>query len=107
GELEGGARAAVGKAETGVAALHFLAGVAADRLLAPGRDQRDAEQVFEKEAVRLVVLDDIGVVMQPQRRAWERRQGGRGCGAGLDRVHEIPPSTAALTGGAKDRKSVV
>ena len=35
-------------------------------LLAPRRDQRDAEDIFEKMSVGLVVFHDIGVVVQPQ-----------------------------------------
>ena len=71
GELEEGQRAAVLQGEKGVAELDLAAEIGAVGLLAPGRDQRNAEQVFEKPAVGFVILDDIGVMVEPPARGRE------------------------------------
>jgi hypothetical protein len=47
-----------------VAEIDLLVELAAEALLAPGRDQRDPEEILEEAAVRLVVAHDEGVVMQ-------------------------------------------
>jgi hypothetical protein len=47
-----------------MAELDLLVELAAEALLASGRDQRDPEEILEEAAVRLVVAYDEGVMMQ-------------------------------------------
>ena len=77
-EREERERAAVGHAEEGVAHRDIAAEPAVVVLLAPGGDQRDAEQVLEELAVLLLVAHDVGVVVQTL------RQFGEQCGLFLD-----------------------
>ena len=89
GELKERQRAAIGKAEECVAEIDLTAQIGAVGPLAPGRDQRDAEQILDKAPVGLVVLHHIGVVVQAQRQLVE--QFGLGARPGFDRVHRHPP----------------
>jgi hypothetical protein len=52
-----------------VAEIDLLAELAAEALLAPGRDQRDPEEILEKAAVRLVIAYDKGMMVQARRQA--------------------------------------
>src|SRR5216683_705957 len=79
GELEERQRAAVGQAEEGMAELDLAVEVAAEGFLAPGRDQGDTEQILEKAAIGLVILDHIGVVMKAKRQLPEQLRLARGC----------------------------
>jgi hypothetical protein len=72
GELEKGEGTAVGHAEKGVAERDFLLHFRAETLLAPGRDQRNPEDVLEKAAVDFVVADHEGIMVQARRQAgWQ------------------------------------
>src|SRR5204862_3095304 len=55
----------------------------------PGCDQRNTEQVFKEAAVRLVIADHEGIVMQAGRQARQHS-----APLALDRVHVNPPSVA-------------
>src|SRR6185312_3700820 len=94
GELEEGEGAAIGQAEEGVAVIDLAREIRVKGPLAPGRDQRQAENVLEEMAVDLLVLDDEGMVVQPQRQLGE----AFGFEIALQLVgHALPPSRRAWT----------
>ena len=76
GELEERQRAAVAHFEEGVAVIHVAAEFRAEAALAPGGDERDAEDVLDEGAIDLLVLHREGVVVQALR--WLGEQGGAG-----------------------------
>src|SRR5438128_9038233 len=80
-----------------MAELDLAVEVAAEGFLAPCRDQRDAEQILEKAAIGLVILDHIGVVMEAQRQFGQKLRLARGCSLAhlLDRVHPAISSRSA------------
>ena len=67
GEGEERQRAAVAHGEEGVAHRHLAVQPGIVVALAPGGDERDAEQILEELPVLLLVAHDVGVVMQPLR----------------------------------------
>jgi hypothetical protein len=67
GECEERERPAVAHGEEGVAHRHLPVQPGIVVALAPGRDERNAQQVLEELPVLLLVAHDIGVVMQPLR----------------------------------------
>ena len=73
GEVEEGQRPAVADAVEGVAVGEPAAGELGElRLLDPGRDQRQAEDVLVELPCPFLVGADIGVVMQPRRQGRSR-----------------------------------
>ena len=73
-EREERERAAIGHAEEGVAHRDIAAEPAVVVLLAPGGDERDAQQVLEELTVHFLVAHDIGVVVQTLRQFGEQRR---------------------------------
>src|SRR5438132_7337444 len=99
GELEEGESAAIRHAEKGVAELDLLLHLGAVIFLAPGGDQRDAEDVLEEATVDLVVAHYEGVVMQARRQF--RQQLSRHFPPPLSRMRETHSTDASgLTVGA-------
>src|SRR4029077_13237854 len=69
--------------------IDFAAEIGAVGAFAPGRDQGNAEQIFEEPPVGLVILDHIGVVMETQRQLTQKLC--LGTLSGFDRVHRLLP----------------
>src|SRR5262245_12641291 len=94
GELEERQRAAVGQAEERVAIVDLALDLGVEGPLAPGRHQRQPQDVLEELPVHLMVADDEGVVMKSLREIIQMTHGRR-LPAGLSRA----PSRMS-TGGA-------
>jgi hypothetical protein len=92
GELEEGEGAAIAHGEKGMAEFDLLLHFRAEVLLAPGRNQRNPEEILEEAAVDLVVADHEGVVVQARRKA-RQQPGGLGLARafGLDCIHFVLP----------------
>ena len=85
GERKECQRAAVAQTVERVAKRDLAADPMIEVLLAPGRGQRDAENILEELAIFLLIPHDIGMVMQAFRRI------------GQQFGHGIPPRVAAFT----------
>ena len=88
GELEERQGSPVGHCKEGVAHRDRTAELRVMGHLAPGRDQGNAQRIFEEAAVGFVVLHHIGVVVQPFGQTRQRPGGGFCCshlGTSLER----------------------